>query len=181
MTGKSEAMCDQNNMQCWQGFNYSQAHMHIILQRCWMDSDSEHIFVLYALFVHLCLCTSPCEPIHGWQSRDSVFFHCASCSPQTLSIWSQVCRACWDPANQNISTLPQKHSTANQNISTLPLNNQQPIRTSTLSNSYLAAVQEGLISPSQYPSHHWYLLHTSTLSRGERQWQVWFNVRQNCY
>lgn len=61
-------------------------------------------------------------------------------------------------------------------------NNQQPIRTSTLSNSYLAAVQEGLISPSQNnPSHHWYLPHTSTLTWGERQWQVWFNVRLNCY
>jgi len=110
-----------------------------------------------------CLCTSPCEPIHSWQSWDSVFFHCARCSPQTLNIWSQVCRACWDPANQNISTLP--------------LNNQQPVRTYTLSNTYLAAIQEGLVSPSQYPSHHWYPPHTSTLSQGERQWQVWFSVR----
>ncbi len=160
MTWKSETLCDQNNLQCRQRFNYSQAHLHIILQRCWMVSDSEHIFVL-------CLCTSPCEPIHSWQSWDSVFFHCARCSPQTLNIWSQVCRACWDPANQNISNLP--------------LNNQQPVRTYTLSNTYLAAIQEGLVSPSQYPSHHWYPPHTSTLSQGERQWQVWFSVRHNSY
>ncbi len=64
-----------------------------------------------------CLCTSPCEPIHSWQSWDSVFFHCARCSPQTLSIWSQVCRACWDPANQNITST--KQSTASQNIHAL--------------------------------------------------------------
>ncbi|KAI7807957.1 hypothetical protein IRJ41_013347 [Triplophysa rosa] len=68
----------------------------------------------------------------SWQNRDSVFSHCASCSPQTLSILSQVCRARWSPSNQSISTLSQtissqsehqhpspKQSTANQSLSSL--------------------------------------------------------------
>jgi len=119
MTKKSGAQCDQNNMQSWQGqlLLIALAHTHIyfkgvgwILNTFFCSMPSAN----FDVFVCPCLCTS-----HGEQlaESDSVFFHCARYSPQTLNIRSQVCRACWDPANQNISTLSQ--------------NIQQPIRTSS--------------------------------------------------
>lgn len=142
--------------------------MHIRLQRCWMDSDSEYIFCALCPdcvlgFMHLSLWTYSRLAELGF-----CIFPLCPLQP-TDSAFSLRCAV---PAG----TQPIRTSAP------FLKNNQQPIRTSTLSNSYLAAVQEGLISPSQNnPSHHWYLPHTSTLTWGERQWQVWFNVRLNCY
>lgn len=110
----------------------------------------------YEYWVHVvcfilcgCVCTIP---IHGWQSRDSVFFHCASCSLHTLSILFQVCHACWSPSNQSISTLPQ--------------NNQQPIKAS----APLAAVQASVVLPKRFLSIH----HINDASqRSTRLWGDW--------
>jgi len=119
MTKKSGAQCDQNNKLTGAiAALIALMHTHILYFKgvgwilntffCSMPSAN------FGVFVCPCLCTSPSEQL---AESDSVFFHCARYSPQTLNIRSQVCRACWDPANQNISTLSQ--------------NIQQPIRTSS--------------------------------------------------
>lgn len=158
MTGKCGAQCVQNNMQHWQGVNCSQAHKHIILQRCWMDS--EYIFVFYdhfGVFVCLCLCTSPSEPIHSWQSR-ILYFSTVTAAAHRHSTFGLRCAM---PAGtQPIRTSAPCLKTSNiqsehHHPSNNKTNNQQPIRISTFSNGFLAAVQGGLISPSWYPSHHW--------------------------